>query len=269
MKEIFQIKKTFSIRTIISSMWIVFKKEWKVLVSATVVYLVVAILTGGDPEKISQSQKILGLLINILLLYLLLGALRITLRMIRGETYGWNTFKISARDLFSVVMTVILYSVIPVAVLFLVGLGIENQLFSYHALSGRIIISVVLSIIGILYLIYFMRFGMWIYFVLDRNYKPVDALKASYRATKGSTLRLLGFLFLSVVSMMVGTILLGIGILIIIPLYFLCSGAIYERLSKHMLGESSEFPVEQPKELETPIGVETDPEIKTHPLRES
>lgn len=257
MKEIFKINTLFSIASIVGSMWVVFKREWRVLVGATAVLLLVSVLTGGDTEKMPVLQKNIGILINIVIAYVYFGVIRITLHMIRGENYGWNDFKIKVKDIFNLVITMVLYSVIPLASMLVVGVGLK------YGISLLFFVVICVPLLFILFLTYFVRFGMWVYFVLDRNYKPIDALKASFNATKGSTLHLMGFMILTLLAFVVGIIPGGLGLLVVFPMYLLCQGAIYERLSQHMLGESSEFPIEQPKELDAPISLETDIDIKT------
>jgi|GEM_PF-5185401 hypothetical protein len=263
MKDILIIKKTFSIRAIIKQAFEVFKREWKVLVGASVVYLLISLLTGGDEETMSAAESIIALLINIVLFYLYFGIIRISLRMLRGESFAWEHLKTPGKKVWSIVLTGLLYLVGPLVLVVLVvvigGIGLFMSIGMGAIGIGTII---TLFILGILLLVYSIRFGMWIYFVIDRDYKPVAALKASYKATAGSTLRLIAFIILTAFAFVIGMIPVGLGLLIVLPMYVLCQSAIYERLSKHMLGESSEFPVEQPSELPASKPIETDIDIK-------
>lgn len=265
MKELFTIKKTFSIRAIIKQSWEVFEREWKVLAGAAFAYLIISMLTGGDEKNMSTAQEVIGLLINLLVAYLYIGALRITLRMIRGEAYTWAHLKTSGKQLLTIIGAAILYALFPIVLVgaaFLIGgVGMFAAAFTLGVAGGvGFIIGMCLFIVVIL--LYSLRFGMWIYFVMDRNYKPVAALKASWKATRGSTLRLFGFVVITCFAFVIGMIPFGLGLLIVLPVYLLAQAAIYERLAKHMLGESSEFPVEQPAELPASKPIETDINIK-------
>ncbi len=263
MKELFTIKKTFSIRAIITQAWEVFKREWKVLVGASIVYLLVSFLTGGDEKTVSAAESIIALLINIVLFYLYFGVIRISLRMLRGETFAWEHLKTPGKKVWSIVLTGLLYVAGPLVLVVLAviigGIGMFASI-GMGAIGVGVVIA--LLVLGIFLLVYSIRFGMWIYFVIDRDYKPVAALKASWKATSGSTLRLVAFTLVTVFAFMIGMIPVGLGLLIVLPMYMLCQSAIYERLSKHMLGESSEFLVEQPAELPASQPIETDINIK-------
>ena len=263
MKELFTIKKTFSIRAIITQAWEVFKREWKVLVGASIVYLLVSFLTGGDEKTVSAAESIIALLINIVLFYLYFGVIRISLRMLRGETFAWEHLKTPGKKVWSIVLTGLLYVAGPLVLVVLAviigGIGMFASI-GMGAIGVGVVIA--LLVLGIFLLVYSIRFGMWIYFVIDRDYKPVAALKASWKATSGSTLRLVAFTLVTVFAFMIGMIPVGLGLLIVLPMYMLCQSAIYERLSKHMLGESSEFPVEQSAELPASQPIETDINIK-------
>ena len=263
MKELFTIKKTFSIRAIITQAWEVFKREWKVLVGASIVYLLVSFLTGGDEKTVSAAESIIALLINIVLFYLYFGVIRISLRMLRGETFAWEHLKTPGKKVWSIVLTGLLYVAGPLVLVVLAviigGIGMFASI-GMGAIGVGVVIA--LLVLGIFLLVYSIRFGMWIYFVIDRDYKPVAALKASWKATSGSTLRLIGFTLITIFAFVVGMIPMGLGLLVVFPMYMLCQAAIYERLSKHMLGESSEFPVEQPAELPASQPIETDINIK-------
>lgn len=263
MKELFTIKKTFSIRAIIKQSWEVFKREWKVLVGASVVYLIISFLTGGDEKTMSGAESIIALLINIVLFYLYFGVIRISLRMLRGESFAWEHLKTPGKRVLRIVLAGLLYLVGPLVIIAIIvitgGIGIIASM-GIGAVAPGVVVMLIVGLL--LLLVYSIRFGMWIYFVIDRNYKPVPALKASWKATSGSTLRLVAFTIITIFAFIISMIPVGLGLLIVLPMYVLCQSAIYERLSKHMLGESSEFPVEQPSELPASQPIETDIDIK-------
>lgn len=183
--------------------------------------------------------------------------------MLRGETFAWEHLKTPGKKVWSIVLTGLLYVAGPLVLVVLAviigGIGMFASI-GMGAIGVGVVIA--LLVLGIFLLVYSIRFGMWIYFVIDRDYKPVAALKASWKATSGSTLRLIGFTLITIFAFVVGMIPMGLGLLVVFPMYMLCQAAIYERLSKHMLGESSEFPVEQPAELPASQPIETDINIK-------
>ena len=68
------------------------------------------------------------------------------------------------------------------------------------------------------------------YLVVDRKLGPVEALKESWRITKGHKLHLLGFGFVAIVFNLIGAIAIGIGLLVTVPLTMLASAHIYRTL---------------------------------------
>lgn len=68
------------------------------------------------------------------------------------------------------------------------------------------------------------------YLVIDRKLGPVQALKASWRITKGHKLHLLGFIAVSGLLNLAGAIALLIGLLVTVPLTMLAAAHIYRAL---------------------------------------
>jgi hypothetical protein len=68
------------------------------------------------------------------------------------------------------------------------------------------------------------------YLVIDRKLGPVQALKASWRITKGHKLHLLGFIIVSGLLNLAGAIALLIGLLVTVPLTMLAAAHVYRAL---------------------------------------
>lgn len=70
------------------------------------------------------------------------------------------------------------------------------------------------------------------YLVIDRNLGPIQALKESWRITKGSKLNLLGFLIVIVLFNLLGVIALGVGLLVTIPVSMLAVAHVYRLVER-------------------------------------
>jgi uncharacterized membrane protein len=79
-------------------------------------------------------------------------------------------------------------------------------------------------------IIWAIRFGFFSFFIVDRKLDPIEALRASWRLTRGHTLELFWFGLLIVGINILGAIALGIGLLITIPTTAIAAAHVYRRL---------------------------------------
>jgi uncharacterized membrane protein len=86
---------------------------------------------------------------------------------------------------------------------------------------------VLLIVPGVIWAI---RFGFFSFFIIDRKLDPIEALRASWRLTRGHTLELfwLGLLFVGI--NLLGALALGIGLLVTIPTTAIAAAHVYRRL---------------------------------------
>lgn len=87
---------------------------------------------------------------------------------------------------------------------------------------------ILLIVPGIIWAIKYRYFS---YFIIDKNMKPVAALRESAKITAGNKWKLLGFGLIIVVLNLLGLIFFGIGFLITMPLTTLASVHVYKFLS--------------------------------------
>ncbi|HSX57697.1 MAG TPA: hypothetical protein VLE47_00300 [Candidatus Saccharimonadales bacterium] len=104
-----------------------------------------------------------------------------------------------------------------------------NYLFA-SILAGLIILGgFILFIIPGIY--FSIRLSQFTYFLIDKNLGPVDAIKASWEATKASMLNLMVFGFLSFLVILAGAILFGIGLLVAAPIVTVATVYVYRQLA--------------------------------------
>lgn len=80
--------------------------------------------------------------------------------------------------------------------------------------------------------------------IVRKNMEPVEALKASFEATKAEWLIFIAFAFVLNIAAMIGVVACGIGILFTLPLLFLCTAVAYRDWFEP---ESRPVPAEAPK----------------------
>jgi hypothetical protein len=86
---------------------------------------------------------------------------------------------------------------------------------------------VLLIVPGIIWAI---RFGLFSFFIVDKKLDPIEALRASWRLTRGHTLELFWFGLLILAINLLGAIALGLGLLITIPTTAIAGAHVYRRL---------------------------------------
>lgn len=90
------------------------------------------------------------------------------------------------------------------------------------SLVASLIYSVIISVGFLLFIvpgfIWMARFYFFEYFIIDKDQGPIEALKSSFKVTKGYTFKTLGLFILISLINTVGLLLLGLGLIVTIPL---------------------------------------------------
>lgn len=82
--------------------------------------------------------------------------------------------------------------------------------------------------------IYF-AFRMWLvtYYIVDQGAGPVEAIKKSWKNTKGHFFSLLGLSLVLLLINLFGLLVLVVGLLVTIPVTYIATTWVYKKLSKH------------------------------------
>ena len=177
----------------------------KVLVIVIAVYLVLGMIQGmfTDPET-KSSPLLLSILSGILQMLLGLGLVRITLDVVDNK-------KFSLSDIYSQ------YKYLPNAV----AAGVLSTLAIVAGLLLLFIPGIIISI----------KLQFVNYFILDKGMGPIEAMKASWNATKGVkwALFVLGIL-LGLINLL-GLLALVIGLFWTYPATLIATAYVYRKLS--------------------------------------
>lgn len=248
------IKSVFSIGEAFSFSWKKFKETWQILVPASIIILIIStIISPGPMEEASTFNGILEFVWFIAQLFIGMGWAYIGIRIVRNEKISWRNFIDPAKYFWKYLGTIILF-IIPIFALVLV-IGLFFGLFA--VISGSIANLAGIGVVGIIVFIatfiaiiwYVVPFMFYQYIVIDQNKGPMKTLKESFRMTKGTRWKLLGFIFILCVFNVLGVIPAMIGLIITIPMSIIMTAFVYEKVHKHANGQSSEFPIVQPKEI--------------------
>jgi uncharacterized membrane protein len=185
------------------SAWDTFKKNAGTFASITFVFLVLTVLLGAADRNNSYSS-IPGTANTLISFFAAYVMTRISLRALRGETPTW-------KDAFTV----------------------EWSQFGWYILAAILTgiiygAGFILFVIPGLFLI--VRLALTNFALIDEDLMPIDSMKRSWALTRGHFWQMFLAGVIIVGLNIVGTALLGIGIVISSPLSFLFSVHIYDRL---------------------------------------
>jgi len=190
--------------------WDKFKENAALLIGTTAIYYVLTLfLTFLFQKLIPIEHSTLWLTVTrtisaLIGMYFLIGLFRIALAIANDQIVHWTEIFKNGEYLFNYFFAYILYFLV-----FAIGL-------------------VLLIFPGIIWGI---QFSFYPCFIIDKKMNAIDALKASSALSKGYKWELFGFYILLIILNAIGTILLGIGLLVSIPISLLAYVYVYRKLS--------------------------------------
>ena len=249
------IKSVFSIREAFSFSWKKFKETWQILVPVTIIILIVSVLTSADSDgNITPLMQLIQFVWFIAQIFISMGLVYMSIRIVRGEKIAWTDFKTSAKYFSKFLGAAILLGIpVFVLIIILMAIFVGSAFLSAGSLGGLAGVGIVGMIVGLAVFVGILWYAMVFYFyqyaVIDQNKGPVGALKESFRITKGTRWKLVGFTLLIGLFNLIGMIPFFIGLIITSPMTIIMYAYVYEKVRMHANGQSSEFPIVQPKEI--------------------
>lgn len=218
------------------------------------------ILLGAIADMAERHQGALAsfgnLLASVAQFVLMIGVINLSLRLVRKESITWRDLWVPSRILpflaasitFAVPFIIALlayvvffFRVIPHGLLSLTQTGIVVSTMGIYAIIGCFF----LMMLGFLY---YLSFFFYQIVAVDEGLWPLRVFKRAREITRDNRRFLVVFLVVLGVFNILGAMTI-IGLFITVPLSLMMTVYVYERLRKHALGQSSEFPVPQPPEI--------------------
>jgi uncharacterized membrane protein len=201
-------RKTFSIKQAI-------RYGWKTTLSQPIIILYFFIAMFGPqiveflfnfifPEASESIASIFSTVMTILSIVLSIGMVRLALRI-----YEKKTLKVE-------------------------NLYEDWKLIGWYLLAGllnglAVILGLILLIIPGIYV--GLRLSLWPYFMLEGEKNSIDALKKSWKASEGYSLKLLGFYLVQLLVVILGVLTLVLGVFVAIPVINLALVSVYKKIS--------------------------------------
>lgn len=199
----------FSIKESLSLGWSKTKKHFWFLFLVALATLVVSSIfsfDSGDDSMFSALLSLVGWIVNT---FIQIGFIRILLKILNDERGGINDFLPSWNMFWSVFLGQIIYGVIVFAGLIL------------------------LIVPGIIWAI---KYGQFLYLIVDKNLGPIEAIKESGRITSGEKGNLFLFYLASFGVVILGLLALVVGLFAAVPTVMIAGAYIYKKLSDSEVG---------------------------------
>ncbi len=222
--------ENISLKQNLKESWALFKINYKLLVSVTLILGVASVL---GQTKIA----ILALVAFVLNIILQMGSMKISLDILDKKETDIKTL-ISQKDkFFKYFLMIIFVSIFVTAPLAIVSALV---LFKAPMLSPFVIVILILAILFVL--IPRLMFANMV--IVDTDQTAWQSIKTSYFITKQHTTKTI-LLFLMVVGInILGALLLGIGLLASIPVSQLIIAKYYRQISGKIMPVVEELPIE-------------------------
>lgn len=245
---------SFSIGEAIHFGWSNLKRRLGFFIGVGLVYAIFLLglsLAQSATEDVRDLSGLLSLVAYVVQLLLVAGYLRITLRVLDGEEPQFSELFTYWSLIWKIAVSHVIYSVtiqtgllLSIATAILIGpaaISIGTGALSNPSLAvlfvAALLLPLMLMVAGIGAGIFFgVRLALFAYFIVDAGSGPIDALKRSWKATRGVFWKL--FLFGIVVGAinLVGIIFLLVGLLVTLPTTMIAASFVYRRLKARAEG---------------------------------
>ncbi|MEK7665817.1 MAG: hypothetical protein AAB337_02990 [Patescibacteria group bacterium] len=201
---------TFSIEKELIQAWQLVKKDWKFFATLSLVVVLVYGISQFLIEFFKQDAPLLGILLTIisLVIYTILemGFITIGLNALDGKPKKIADLFRTTKPFWAFIAMSTLYSLMV-----LIG--------SFLLILPGIYLYVMGSMAGPL--------------LLERKLGPIEAIKQSFRITKGHFWKLLWFSIVLTLINILGVLLLGVGLLLSMPVTLIALLSVYRKLASH------------------------------------
>jgi uncharacterized membrane protein len=192
-------KKSFSIYEVFSQGFDTYRQNWQFFFLISLIMIFVTLL--GENVKDSFVLELSFWLLNSVLW---IGFMTVCFRLVAKKSVELVALIGDIGKLPSYIIASILYGLA-------IGVGFILLIIPGIILSARL--------------------QLYIYYIVDKNQGPIEALKSSWNATRGHTLNLIGALIVAIIINIAGAIALGVGLFVTYPATVLAGVYIYKKLA--------------------------------------
>lgn len=227
-----------TISSLLSTGWETFKKNWKLIVSAallTVVIMIVLQIIKDATDRHFIGGLVMMIVSIIVSIAIALGWSKTLLNLIRNGSAQWDDFKTNIRNWKGYVIALIIFNIYKVIAVLLV-LPFAFSVISSNGVANfaLLIPLVILGIFGILLVAWLSIRYVFIAFIAvdDVTLSGWKILKKSSAMTKGNMWRIFGYSIVLGLMNLLGLICVVIGLLVTVPVTKLAMAKLYDSLKE-------------------------------------
>ncbi len=194
-------KNTFKIGDIFKASWETTKNNIWFLVSSSFIYFVIYMLLNREGNN--PSSFLLSIAGGIVSILFSLGMYRIGFKIKEGKTPEYSDFKTEPHTFFTALWASVITG-------FFTFLG-----FILLIIPGFIVMT---------------RLSMTTLLILDKNLSGRQAVKESWRLTKGYSWKIFGFLIISFILIVISILPFGLGLILSVPYVYLTAVELYKKI---------------------------------------
>lgn len=207
-----------------------------------VIYLVSGAISEGAERQDQLTSALIGVVMWIIQLIIGMGMIKIALKFAdnqKGQFADlYNQYPLFFKYLLASILNglIIFIGMIPLLIYIFFIYRATTSFGATTSQSTTLPPLALLPILALIMMIPILIFGIrlqfYSYFIIDKEYGPIEALKQSWTATKGNYWRLVLLSLATVGLNLLGALALLIGLLWTIPTTSIATASVYKKLSK-------------------------------------
>lgn len=226
--------RTFSILNNLKAAWQLFSKHWLLLIGILLARVFLSLIQNIAGFTHSAAlEGLVGLLILVPSLLLTIATIIVPLRLVDGKRVTtWHEAMPTLRQTLSFIGATALFGLLMLAIIAACGFGCILFLRFTTNLWGSAAIVGFAAVVGLAGLAATaVVYGFYGYALIERDLGPVAALEESARITRGRRFKVLLWILSLLGINLVGTLALGVGLLVSFPMTLASNALLYRTLS--------------------------------------
>lgn len=227
-----------TVSSLLSAGWAIFKKNWKFIISAalvTVVIMIVLQIIQDATNRHFGASLIMTIISIIASIAITLGWSRVLLNFVRNGSAQWNDFKSKLKTWKGYIIAMIVFNIYKIIALLLILPFVFSVINSRGVANlGLIIPFIIIGIVGILAVVWLsIRYVFIAFIAVDHpELSGWKILKKSASMTKGNMLKIFWYSIVFGLVNLLGLICIVIGLFITVPMTKLAMAKLYDSLKE-------------------------------------
>lgn len=222
---------TFSISETFSYAFSVFKRYPDILLTATMITVVMQVISIGMDFIIPEEMILVGGVARLILLlasmYVSVGIYKVCLNIYDDQVEDLSFAAIFRQGRYYVpvliytILSVFIIAVLILPIVIITALAVALEKFAFLAALPFLIVPAIYV---------FLRLQFAQLLIIDRDMDPMRAISLSWKATKGHVMQIFLFALASALVMLAGILALVVGYIVAFPVVLVATISVYRQL---------------------------------------